>query len=255
MHLAWRLLRLAGSGRGELLKGVSVKRQTMGTKILGLLTVGLPAGPAGARAATLIVADGELIGATGIRIDGNLYDVEFGDGSCIELFDGCDRVSNFAFARAAAAERASWALLEQVFLDGPSAEFDSDSGLARGCGNDYGYIVCLVHTPFALGYFDPSRPDVLMVDNAQAYNWNVYWWLDPSESDVDDVLFQAFDTTHDHSAVYETWARWTLTGPAPMQEPGTLAAISEMPASHRDRSRRAVSMRAHALPIVLLAGR
>jgi hypothetical protein len=45
-----------------------------------------------ASAATLIVdSNGILTGATGVNVGGTLYDVEFVDGSCIALFDGCDR--------------------------------------------------------------------------------------------------------------------------------------------------------------------
>ena len=50
--------------------------------------------------------------------DGNLYDVQFLDGSCISLFNGCDDVSDFTFQTQAAAILASQALLDQVLLDG-----------------------------------------------------------------------------------------------------------------------------------------
>ncbi len=39
----------------------------------------------GAGAATLIVVEGQLVGATGVIVDGNLYDVALVDGACIDL--------------------------------------------------------------------------------------------------------------------------------------------------------------------------
>ena len=97
----------------------------MKTRILALLTVGLLEGLAVASAATLIVSDGELIGATGVNVDGQLYNVEFLDGACTELFTGCDSAADSAFRDEGAAVRASQALLAQVFVDGPAGPFDS----------------------------------------------------------------------------------------------------------------------------------
>ena len=48
-----------------------------------------------ARAATPDVVDGELVGASDVLVDGTLYDVKFQDGTCVDLFDGCDEVSDF----------------------------------------------------------------------------------------------------------------------------------------------------------------
>jgi hypothetical protein len=48
----------------------------MKTKILGLLAVAMLAGPSGARAVTYVVDGGLLIGANGVSLDGQLYDVE-----------------------------------------------------------------------------------------------------------------------------------------------------------------------------------
>src|SRR5690606_7201977 len=65
------------------------------------------------RAAVLLVdltgPSPELLGATGVAVDGALYDVLFVDGSCIALFDGCDAPTDFAFTAQAAAEAAAQA--------------------------------------------------------------------------------------------------------------------------------------------------
>jgi len=98
-----------------------------------------------ANAVTLNVVGGQLMGASGVLVDGDLYDVEFVDGTCIELFSGCDGASDFAFTTAAAAGLASQALLDQVFLDDIST-YDSSPFLTFGCTNP-GF--CDVDTPYA----------------------------------------------------------------------------------------------------------
>ena len=72
---------------------------------------------AGAGAATLNVVGGQLVGASGVDVDGTLYDVEFVDGTCVDLFNGCDESSDFMFTTEAAALMASQALLDQVLIN------------------------------------------------------------------------------------------------------------------------------------------
>lgn len=89
----------------------------------------------GANAATLIVSNGILQGATGVNVDGTLYDVAFRDGTCAALFNGCNELSDFAFNTDASAERAAQALLDQVLIDGPLGQFDSQPNLVEGCSS------------------------------------------------------------------------------------------------------------------------
>ncbi|HIG00776.1 MAG TPA: hypothetical protein EYQ66_05655 [Myxococcales bacterium] len=98
-----------------------------------VLVVGLVLMASGVQAATLNVIGGQLHGASGVIVDGNAYDVEFLEGSCISLFDGCDDVSDFTFQTQAAAILASQALLDQALLDGGAGLFDSQPGLTFGC--------------------------------------------------------------------------------------------------------------------------
>jgi len=79
--------------------------------------------------------NGTLFGAENIDVGGTFYDVEFVDGSCIDLFSGCDEVSDFDFATRAEAVVASQALLDQVFVDdsGAPALFDTIPYLTNGC--------------------------------------------------------------------------------------------------------------------------
>ena len=103
----------------------------------------------GAQAATLNVVNGQLMGASDVLVDGSLYDVQFLDGTCIDLYNGCDELSDFTFQSQALAELAAQALLDQVFLDGPSGAFDSDPSLTNGCEIVPNFHECIVLTPSA----------------------------------------------------------------------------------------------------------
>ena len=107
-----------------------------------------------ASAATLNVVGGQLMGASNVLVDGSLYDVQFLDGTCIDLFNGCDDVSDFTFQTQASAVLASQALLDQVFLDGVGGLFDSDPHLTNGCEPSVPY--CLALTPFSFPMLNPS---------------------------------------------------------------------------------------------------
>jgi hypothetical protein len=99
-----------------------------------------------ASAATLNVSGGQLLGASGVIVDGSSYDVAFLDGTCIALYSGCDAVSDFAFQSLSTASLASVALLDQVFQDGANL-FDSDPELTVGCTS---LAQCQVRTPYGL---------------------------------------------------------------------------------------------------------
>lgn len=104
------------------------------------------AAPFFAEAATLQVdGTGELTGARGVDVDGAFYNVSFTDGTCIDLFDGCDAPEDFAFSTEASAQQAALALLAQVFLDGPLGSFDTDPELTRGCGEE---TACVAVIPY-----------------------------------------------------------------------------------------------------------
>ncbi|MFT5442979.1 MAG: hypothetical protein ACI8W3_002023 [Myxococcota bacterium] len=97
-------------------------------------------------AATLNVVGGQLLGASGVDVDGMLYNVEFLDGTCIGLYDGCDAIKDLTFETAAAALPASQGLLDQVILDG-SGFFDSVTEYPRGCD---ALEYCILLSPYAL---------------------------------------------------------------------------------------------------------
>jgi hypothetical protein len=90
--------------------------------------------PNAAVAQQLIVdSSGKLTGATGVNVNGTLYDVTFVDGTCASVFGVCSS-SNFAFNESGALAAAQ-ALLDQVFIDGPTGQFDSNPAMTLGCDN------------------------------------------------------------------------------------------------------------------------
>jgi hypothetical protein len=128
-----------------------------------ILAVVLVLMASGAQAATLNVVGGQLMGASNVLVDGSLYNVEFLDGTCIDLYSGCDEVSDFTFQTSASAVLASQALLDQVFIDGPLGDFDSEPYLTNGCSSA---SHCTSSTPTDL-LFSPS---VVLVYSARAEN-------------------------------------------------------------------------------------
>lgn len=99
-----------------------------------------------ANAATLIVSNGILQGATGVNVDGTLYDVAFSTGACTALFNGCNEASDFTFTTEASSLLAARALLDQVFIDGPLGQFDTDPFLTVSCSEN-GSNSCLFRIP------------------------------------------------------------------------------------------------------------
>jgi len=109
-------------------------------------------------AATLLVEQGELVGANGVMVRSESFDVTFTNQTCVEVYSGCDEASDFVFSDLDTARAAGQALFDQVLLNGPLGLFDSDPETVRGC--DFAAI-CFVRTPwaqpilggFALGFF------------------------------------------------------------------------------------------------------
>lgn len=164
--------------------------------------------PIESRGASLIIdhtgPTPEVLGATSVNVDGSLYNVEFIDGSCILLFDGCDNLFDFDFTTQASAEAAAQALLDQVFIDLPAPDlFDTEPELTFGCAS---FLRCDVWIPFGPG--DP-------VDFATAINGDI------EASDLVGSFFinAATDTSPIEDVV---WARFT---PAQVPEPATLLLL------------------------------
>lgn len=185
----------------------------------GLVLVASLFGANVANAAMLQVsADGKLTGATGVDVNGTLYDVSFQEGSCDSLFGGCDP-ANFAFHNASNAFTAAWALLQQVFIDSPLGYFDFAPDLLFGCS---AVVVCGVLTPY-----DPGL--VMSADNG---------WLEF----FDRLHMLAFDPAistapglYEDSSVY---AIWTVTETQLVPEPSILSLLGAGIAAATFRRRR-----------------
>jgi len=104
--------------------------------------------------ATLTVNNGMLMGATGVDVNGILFDVEFLDGTCAELYNGCDENTDFPFTNPADLNdtvlitAAVTALFEKVLIDSPSGAFDSFPIFINGCVLAG---ACQVNTPLFVG--------------------------------------------------------------------------------------------------------
>lgn len=90
------------------------------------------AAAAPAQAVTLIVQNGKLMGANGVDVDGKFYNVRFADGSCAQVYGACT-ADHFDFTEYLPALSAAKALYDQVFIDTPQGNFDSNPALTFGC--------------------------------------------------------------------------------------------------------------------------
>ena len=105
--------------------------------IRGLVAVLMLAAFGNASSSVILIVDGggQLTGARNVAVLGNLYDVEFIDGTCATLFSGCDESSDFTITDSLTAEAAAEALLDQVFVDSPLGSFDSKVDVTQGCAS------------------------------------------------------------------------------------------------------------------------
>lgn len=170
-----------------------------------LAGVVLCAGLAGmsARAEVLLRVEGGLLtGASGVLVNGSLYDVSFQDGSCNSLQLGC---TQFTFDNAGAAAAAAQALLDQVFV----GIYDTNPSLTRGCTLPAACLVSTIYGP------DPAGP----LDFNLATTTNSV--LDGGDSVVaGGIIGAAFDTTPKNDL---TMALWTAATRVP--EPPALALV------------------------------
>jgi hypothetical protein len=101
-----------------------------------------------AEAASLTVTNsGILTGATGVNVNGTLYDVTIAEGTCVSLFGGCDSISDFPFPNAAEALLANTAFLSLINTD-PSFKLTPTN--ISGCSSST--PVCFIITPVDFSY-------------------------------------------------------------------------------------------------------
>ena len=124
-----------------------------------------------AYSATLVIENGQLVGADDIVFDGYTGNVRFVDGTCVDLFDGCDEPSDIVFETLTStnteakdlALAANSALLAQVFDANPL--YDTDIALTFGCeaGTFVALVYCGIITPY--DYTDNNSVVTVSVTN------------------------------------------------------------------------------------------
>jgi hypothetical protein len=169
-----------------------------------------------AQASPILVVDmnGILMGATGVLVDGQSYDVEFVEGTCTEVFGVCDE-AHFAFTTESTALAASRALLD-VFLDVPGlGNFDSDPMLTNGC---FFPTNCWALTPYEIMGSNflitqtlnaSNEPDGYFVHQANGPGLSIFGGT---------ATEPIYDSSEDFNGVF---ARWTAQVP----EPSTLLLL------------------------------
>jgi hypothetical protein len=86
--------------------------------------------------------DGKLLGAKEVEVSGEKYDVMFKDGTCIEIFFGCENNSDILFNDFLSARAASEALLDDVL----TGVYDFHPELTLGCERVASQ--CSIYTPY-----------------------------------------------------------------------------------------------------------
>ena len=115
--------------------------KSCGAMMLILAVSALSAAP------VLVIDNGKLMGAMDVRIGTKVFDVQFSEGTCAQVYGTCTGES-FLFKSLSDAEAASTALIEEVLLDGRWGNFDSDPTLIYGIGPLCGIQCGQITTPY-----------------------------------------------------------------------------------------------------------
>ena len=159
------------------------------------------------RRVLVVDESGNLTGADGVEVGGNLYDVRFIDGTCAEVFGACD-AAHFAFGNnLLGAQEAAAVLLDAVFIDGPAGQFDSNAALTRGCT----VSPCMAYTPHTPIGTDGSLVGATFTRNAD----------DPASDLFGGSAVSLFNNTSLQGT--EVWAVWTAA--RVVSEPATIACL------------------------------
>lgn len=166
-------------------------------------------------AATLNVVGDKLMGASGVDVGGTLYDVEFSNGTCADLFSGCAEGVGFNFTTQNDALVAAQALLDTVFVV-DVYDYDGEPRLTNACGSTGR---CTTIIPYARDeprnnelQYAAAQNDVLERDDYTfSYQGHMYWI--------------AADPGFMFSGNSSAW-NWAVFTPTPVPEPSTALLVS-----------------------------
>ena len=169
--------------------------------ILAVLAFVFLSVPASAAVTLEVNGSGQITRASGVNVSGTLYDVEFLDGTCENLFSGCDDPTDFIF-NSSDADLAAQALIDQVFL----GAFDFDPDLTAGCTSAFGVCFAWIPTGVSGSLFSASVAANQYDDGD--YVTSGLWYVTDDFADNQDYTFARFSL----SAVPEasTWAMMLL---------------------------------------------
>lgn len=188
----------------------------MNKKIQALLLTALVSNFMAPAAAGVLNVDseGRILGGSNIDLNGALFDFEFVDGSCKDIFTDCGAVdgASFAFGTDEQAQAASQALFDLILIylySGQVSGFSIDGCSAYTGTQPYPALDCYLVTPFATGD-----------DNFSA---RAAFFDGLFSRIVSDIEFsRAIDTTGT-DFTFAVWSR--VGGPTEVPEPGTLALL------------------------------
>lgn len=158
-------------------------------------------------------SSGQLQGASNVLVGGAYYDLSFVDGTCFDVFDGCDVFSQqFVFDTQQEATEASLAIMSQVLIDVPGlGDFDSDTTLTNGCSPTLsGY--CQIYTVFNFGTDGADMAYIANYDSVEDFVQVGYFFgIGPNATTVQ------FDIKGD-----SVWAVWEPSQVVPVPVPAML---------------------------------
>jgi hypothetical protein len=146
-----------------------------------------------ANAATFVTSDATILGIRDLELGGALYDVEFVDGTCIDLFSGCDGAGDFPFNDSGDERDPQSAVAAAVAIQ--ALLFQPNLGIVGGVAGCDLRANCQIMTP---SFFDGRAvvASIIFPDAGGVRGVPVLRFIDP----VDDLSEDPF----------EVYARWTL---------------------------------------------
>lgn len=185
-----------------------------------------------AQSAVLQVSGGKLVGASGVKVGDNYYDVTFKLGTCAQEFSGCISSDNFLFKTWDLAQAASQALLDQVLINTARGNFDTVPSLLYGAENNASYVA--IRTPFEYyqdyvwrEYYDDIEGTYYSIEELErGVNYSMLYNFEDESIDQKTGGYNLINSTLSPN---QAWAIWTAADPTPVPAPlpilGAVAAI------------------------------